>query len=385
MLTNDVVPQNTTLYGDALTVLHELRGKTGPVNLCVTSPPYFHKRSYLPTDSPDKALEIGQEPDLTEYIDNLTAVFAGVRELLSDEGSLWVVIGDSSAGSGGAGGQTPKEQPKYKGAAAQGVLKPTDLCLVPSRLAIAMQSDGWWVRCDVIWEKPNSLPPYVDNRPLISHEYVWVFTKSQDVFYDIDAVREKPNAGSIERMKLGRSLGPKYQTGNCADLKEYEWSSSGACLRSVWKINTEPLKEEHYAAYPTALVDRIIRLATSKKGHCPRCGAGWRRLIKKIAPEQPVTYKGQSRKDYVAHNAQDASDAKRSVLASMGERKTVGWAPGCNCGEDPVPALVLDPFFGSGTTGLVAERLGRRWIGIELNREYEGIIKGRTAQLGLGI
>lgn len=389
--------RNITLYGDNRRILRELVDAQVKVNLGCTSPPYLNKRSYLPDNSPDKHLEIGDEKELQDYLDALLEVFGLVRELLYDDGSLWVVIADSHAGSGGAGGQTKKNQPKYRGASAVKGLKPKDLCLVPHRLAIAMQEAGWWVRCDVIWHKPSCLPPFAPDRPMIDHEYVWMFTKTKNAYYDQNAAR-----GPVSKVKEnhiheackaasvpGKSMDSLYTKGG------YRFNPSGVCLRSVWSINPEPLKEEHYAAYPTKLASRIIRLASSERGHCPACGAGFKRIIEKGEPDEEHKrlcgadssgeYHGQSQKNYLDAKAQDASATKARILEGMVTRRTVGWEPSCKCGLDPVPALVLDVFGGSGTTGQVAEKLGRDWLMIELNEAYRPLIEHRTQQRGLGI
>jgi site-specific DNA-methyltransferase (cytosine-N4-specific) len=393
---------NKVHYGDNRQTLKDMRDSGLRVNLCVTSPPYYALRSYLPADSPLKSLEIGAEGDLWDYLDALIETFSLVRDLLCDDGSLWVVISDSYIGSGGAGGsygkgQQREGQPKYRGAKKDGVLKPKDLALVPERFAIAMQESGWWVRCDVIWYKSRCLPPWAPDRPLRDHEYVWMFSKTRSHYYDQHAVRRpfidaRCGEAGAPSPKAGRIPGQSPHS-----ISKKTWTkgraNGGACLRTMWNIQTEPLLSEHYAAYPSKLVSRIIQLATSEKGHCPKCGAGWKRIIERGAPDEEHKracgadssgeYHGQSQKDYLQAKAQDASATKARILEGMVERKTVGWEPGCKCGLDPVPAIVLDPFMGSGTTGMVAERLGRKWIGCELNPEYQKLIDERTAQTGL--
>jgi DNA modification methylase len=376
--------RNVTLYGDNRKVLRELIDAGVRCNLAVTSPPYFNLRSYLPSDSPSKPFEIGNEQELGDYIDTLVEVFSLVRELLYDDGSLWVVISDSYAGSGGAGGQTKAEQIKYRGAKAITGMKQKDLCLVPSHFAIAMREAGWWVRCDVIWHKPSCLPPYASDRPLRDHEYVWVFSKTADAYYDEHAVRIFSRQQDVVKVaKRDKYPAHRGEPGSMLGV-----SAGHHLVRSTWSINPESLQEAHFAAYPTELASRIIRLASSERGHCPNCGAGFKRIIEKGEPDEDHKkacgadstgeYHGQSQKDYLNAKAQDASATKARILESLVEKRTVGWEPGCKCGLEPIPALVLDPFLGSGRTAKACELLDRDYLGIELNRDFESIIKKQT-------
>lgn len=254
------------IEGDAASVLARI--PDGIVQTCITSPPYWSLRDYgIPG-------QIGLEPVVDRYIAKLVTVFGQVRRVLRDDGTLWLNIGDSYT-SGGRAWRAPDRKnpvramslrpPTPKG------LKPKDLIGIPWRLAFALQADGWYLRTEIIWNKPNCQPESVKDRPTRSHEYVFLLTKSEHYKYMPGAIRG-PNARN---------------------------------LRSVWDINTRALKEGHIAAYPTDLVDPCLRLAT------------------------------------------DAGD------------------------------LVLDPFVGSGTTGVAAFDLGRRFIGVELNPEYLVIAERR--------
>ena len=258
------------LVGDARLVLADIAA--GTFQTCVTSPPYWGLRDYGIEG------QIGAEVDLNDYLRDLVQVFREVRRTLRDDGTLWLNIGDSYTSGGRTWRQTDKKNAArgmdYRAPTPEG-LKPKDLIGVPWRLAFALQADGWYLREDCIWNKPNGLPESVKDRPSRVHEYVFLLSKNEKYFYDYEAVKEPAVNGSTKG------------------------------LRSVWNINTEPLKEAHFAAFPTQLVARCLT-ATSREG------------------------------------------------------------------DD-----VLDPFFGSGTVGLVAQQLDRKFCGVELKDEYAAIARKR--------
>jgi site-specific DNA-methyltransferase (cytosine-N4-specific) len=405
-------PYNRVYYGDSRVSLPRLIEAGIRCNAVVTSPPYLGLRSYLDNNDENKGLEIGNEQAVDEYITNLVHIFNLCRELLYDDGTLWVVISDSYAGSGGIGGQHTGKQPKYSGVKAHGDIKPKDLCLVPSHLAIAMRKTGWWVRCDVVWHKPSCLPPWAPDRPLRDHESiygfskseefyedyenVWMFSKSADPYYDQHAVKKPINAETLARYQRDQRGGLKTQTVPGQNISTrakkgiHVYNEAGANLRTVWSINPEPLKDAHFAAFPSKLASRLIRLSTSEYGHCPSCGRGWKRVIEKGEPDEEHRklcgadsqgeYHGESQKDYLTAKAQDASATKARILKSLVVKRTVSWEPECECGLDPVPAIILDPFMGSGTVAQCAESLNRNRIGCELNEaDYRPLIEKRIA------
>jgi len=260
------------LQGDSLHVLRCLPASC--VQCIVTSPPYWGLRDYSISG------QIGLENSLTQYINRLVAVFNEAKRVLKDDGVLWLNIGDGYT-SGNRGWRAPD---KKNPARAMSVrpdtpegLKPKDLLGVPWRLAFALQQDGWYLRCDIIWNKPNAMPESVKDRPTRAHEYVFMLAKSERYYYDHRAVMvqngDKPR--------------------NC---------------RSVWDINTQPFPEAHFATFPPALVRPCI-LSGSKPG-----------------------------------------------------------------------SFVLDPFFGSGTVGVVCQELGRDFIGIELHPEYISLADRRLSR-----
>ena len=250
---------NVIFEGDALTTLRRLPDNS--VQCAVTSPPYWGLRDYKNSD------QIGLEPTLPQFINSLTTVFREVRRVLKEDGLFWLNIGDGYT-SGNRGWRAPD---KKNPARAMDVrpqtpdgLKPKDLLGIPWRLAFALQDEGWFLRADIVWNKPNAMPESVKDRPTRSHEYLFMFSKSERYFYDREAVVE-PN---------------------------------GRNRRSVWDVNTQGFPGAHFATFPPKLIEPCIRASTR-----------------------------------------------------AGDR-------------------VLDPFFGSGTVGLVSQQLKRHYIGIELNHDY---------------
>lgn len=382
------------LHGDVLDMLKTLDSES--VHCCVTSPPYWGLRDYGVEG------QLGLEKTPQEYIAKMVEVFREVRRVLRADGTVWLNIGDSYCGSGRGWGQNPKQM-SNRGSlsvtqhhASGGDTKPLgydygkpkDLCLIPFRLAIALQEDGWWVRSDIIWSKPNPMPESVTDRPTKSHEYMFLLTKSAKYYFDQEAVKEQSidpesftgrrprnapsiylkdpinckNAGSVTDGKL--SFGQMYPVRN---------------IRTVWTIPTQPTPEAHFATFPEALIVPCIKAGTSEKGCCPECGSPWKRVIEKDTPQQ---YKG---KDIRWGNDGNGMKMKDKFNTTT---NTLGWQPTCKCqttseGAEgyyspyPIPCTVLDPFFGSGTTGIVAKKLQRKWIGIELNAEYIKIAEKR--------
>ncbi|WP_216818541.1 DNA-methyltransferase [Solirubrum puertoriconensis] len=200
---------------------------------CVTSPPYWGLRDYGVEE------QIGAESEIDAYIDRLVRVFRAVRQSLKDDGTLWLNIGDSYTSGGRTWRQSDKKNPAramtYRPQTPEG-LKPKDLIGVPWRLAFALQKDGWYLRSDIIWYKPNCQPESVKDRPTQSHEYIFLFSKSEKYHYDFEAIKEPTKDGKQKRNS-----------------------------RSVWSVNTEPYKEAHFAVFPPSLVKPCI-LAGSKPG-----------------------------------------------------------------------------------------------------------------------
>ena len=357
--------RHTILIGDVLDGLRSLPDCS--VQCVVTSPPYWGLRDYgMPG-------QIGLERTPEEYVSRLVEVFREVRRVLRGDGTLWLNLGDSYNGSGGAGGDydpggLKEGQPKFPGRRAPS-LKPKDLAGIPWRVALALQADGWYLRSDIIWHKPNPMPENVRDRPTKSHEYVFLLAKRARYFYDCDAVREK--AKYAGKKGHGDYTAKVDETGFAVPdflaIKEHYYPSHRN-RRTVWEIPTQQTPEAHFATFPEALVEPCIKAGTSERGACPKCGAPWRRVVERL----PTTGRNENKTPSSAHAAVKCSRAGESHV------KTVGWQPGCQCAIDhTVPCSVLDPFGGSGTVAKVARGLGRSSVMIELNPAYVEIMKRR--------
>jgi site-specific DNA-methyltransferase (cytosine-N4-specific) len=259
------------IVGDARRVLKEL--ESGSFRCCVTSPPYWGTRDY------GVAGQIGGEEEIKDYVVNLVQVFSDVRRLLSEDGTLWLNVGDTYTSGDRATRAPDKKNParamEYRPPTPEG-LKPKDLIGVPWKVAFALQENGWYLRSDIIWYKPNCQPESVKDRPTKAHEYIFLLSKAEKYFYDNEVIKERVDANGRLRNK-----------------------------RSVWAVNTEPFNEAHFATFPPALIEPCIQ-ASSQRGD-----------------------------------------------------------------------LVLDPFFGAGTVGEVCLRLGREFVGVEINDKYAALARRR--------
>jgi DNA modification methylase len=290
-----VMASSTIMIGDCLNVLRGL--PDGMAQTCVTSPPYYGLRDY------GHAGQIGLEETPDAYLARLVGVFREVRRVLRDDGTLWLNLGDSYAAGGNGGGNkndtnvgsltVGRKLPPFG-------YKPKDLLGIPWMVAFALRADGWWLRQDIIWHKPNPMPESVTDRCTKAHEYVFLLTKSARYFYDADSIREAPTGrtDALSVINTGADNGREKRTMN-------NDGTIGANARSVWPIATQPYSGAHFATMPPALAERCIK-AGSKPGD-----------------------------------------------------------------------MVLDPFGGAGTTGLVADRLGRSATLIELNAEYARLARER--------
>lgn len=371
--------------GDCRTVLASL--PEGMARTCVTSPPYFGLRDY------GVAGQIGLESTVEGYVAELVAVFREVRRVLTDDGTLWLNLGDSYAGSpvGSFNGGGFKDTSAKNGtrdlsgvATSGGVdkvkasgLKPKDLIGIPWRVAFALQADGWYLRQDIIWAKPNPMPESVTDRPTKAHEYLFLLSKKPRYYYDAAAIAEPGT--QHDQGTLGEHAGQKYaaiKDVSSSTLKDPNRTSRNK--RSVWTVATQPYSGAHFATFPPKLIDPCILAGTSERGQCPACRAPWVRVV-----ERDVAFTSGSGRagnipngKYKGTEQADSGDYDIRMGPSVSTR-TVGWEPSCACGLDPVPDVVVDPFGGAGTTGLVAERLGRDSVLIELNESYSHMAKAR--------
>lgn len=395
--------RNTVLIGDVREQLLELPDES--VHCVVCSPPYWGLRDYGAEG------QIGLEATPEEYVDNLVEIFREVRRVLRKDGTVWLNLGDCYVGGrrGGVGenstldGSRHNQNESRKAAAlrqsfrrdrrdvgdrhhkAAPRLKPKDLVGQPWRVAFALQADGWWLRSDVIWSKPNPMPQSVTDRPSMTHEYIFLLAKSRRYFYDAFAVREQGTSGESDLRKMAegkdrigglsiQATDPLLAASSKTNIgqKRAVGTPGTRNRRSVWEIATEPFGEEHYATYPTELVKPCVLASTSEHGCCSECGAPWRRVVVKDKVPHDVdkgSYPvGQGRRLALARDSMRARGNKHdNPFAAV---QTTGWEPTCKHEAPLTRAVVLDPFMGSGTTGLVAYNAGRDFVGIEINPKY---------------
>jgi len=304
---------NTIEFGDCRETMRKWAKQGVKAQTCITSPPYFGLRDY------GHEGQIGHEETPEEFIKQLVEVFRCVWDVLEDDGTLWVNMGDSYCNTNGFARASPEYQRegrnnmpandrKLDKLHATG-LKTKDLIGIPWMLAFALRADGWYLRQDIIWHKPNPMPESVQDRCTKSHEYIFLLSKSHKYYFDHVAIKEpvKEDWGTRDRTNgkyhnEGTGLQP-----HSGLEKSYEMANK----RSVWTVNTKPYKGAHFATFPEDLIEPCI-------------------------------------------------------LAGA-----------------PIGGIVLDPFMGSGTTAQVAQNLGRQYLGCELNPEYENLQKKRTAQTSL--
>ena len=277
--------KDTILFGDCRKTISTI---TEPVKMCVTSPPYYGLRDYGGEEN-----QIGMEESPEKYVEQLVDVFRSVREVLTDDGTLWLNIGDSYYNYRSDGNypkqtvsKTNQDLPSFSPVRGNKLecYKSKDLIGIPWLLAFALRKDGWYLRQDIIWNKPNPMPESVRDRCTKSHEYIFLFSKSKNYYFDVDAIKEPTVDGKGLKRK-----------------------------KSVWTVNTKPYKDAHFAVYPPELIEPCIR-SGSQKGD-----------------------------------------------------------------------IILDPFMGSGTTGMVAKSLGRYYIGCELHESYGKLIQKRVSEYTINL
>jgi DNA modification methylase len=354
------------------------------VHMVLTSPPYYGLRDY------GCAGQIGLEETPEQYTSTLVDVFREVRRVLRDDGVVWLNLGDSYSSSpsnqngrsreGFHGGNTERWVSQGRRCRSDCGLAPKQLLGIPWRVAFALQDDGWYLRADCVWSKPNPMPESVRDRPTKSHEYVFLLTKSERYFYDAGAVQEcsiycgPPKPGKQAQTAY---TGLRFHS----DQLGIGGKDGFRNRRSVWTIATQPLKAAHFATMPPKLAVPCIKAGTSRKGCCPRCGAPWRRRVRKsrLATRPGTDSKvNDALKSIVNHVHHAAQVGNRDPLRHTTDIRTVGWESTCTCLEPrPVPCVVLDPFGGAGTTPLVATALGRHGIALDLKPEYLALARRR--------
>ena len=311
---------NKIEFGDCRETMRRWKEQGIKVQTCVTSPPYFGLRDYKHEG------QIGLEETPEQYIAAMVEVFRCVWDVLEDDGTLWLNLGDSYGAVGGdtytgfnerwsgTGGAGSKQSATLNGVTNRSIntgLKPKNLIGIPWRTALALQADGWYLRQDIIWHKPNPMPESVRDRCTKAHEYIFLMSKSQKYYYDADSIKEpvKQDWGTRDR-----SDGKYHNEGSGLQPHSgLEKSYEVANKRSVWTVNTKPYKGAHFAVFPQELIEPCIMAGAPRGG------------------------------------------------------------------------IVLDPFMGSGTTAQVAQNLGRQYLGCELNPEYAPLQAERTKQFSLGV
>jgi len=350
------------------------------VQTCVTSPPYWGLRQYAGEQIvPEWGCALGLEPTPELYVEHMVAIFREVRRVLRRDGTLWLNLGDSYAGGGysnhdGTGGAQRADGGKQRHTASGSIgMKPKDLVGIPWMVAFALRADGWYLRSDIIWHKPNPMPESVTDRPTKAHEYLFLLSKSERYFYDADAIREPVQQSSLDRIAQNGGH-PKFEaarerrenghiTGRDTLRADQLVPANGRNKRTVWTIATRPYPGAHFATYPEQLVEPCILAGSSPKA-CGVCGAPWERVIEREtrpnAPSLQGKYDGDGKHRTISGGV--SNDART--------REDRGWRSTCQHDDDSGACVVLDPFNGSGTTGRVAIRHGRSYVGVDISREY---------------
>jgi DNA modification methylase len=319
--------------------------------------------------------QLGLEPDFNAYVAAMVAVFREVRRVLRDDGTLWLNLGDSYFGTGkgptpptGIHGANGIPYPIH-GVYTDPILKSKDLCGIPWRVAFALQADGWYLRQDIIWSKPNPMPESVTDRCTKAHEYLFLLSKRERYYYDQEAIREPfVYAGDVRINTAYAAATGKEPTREYRHLLD----TTGRNKRSVWEVTTQPFSEAHFATFPPALIEPCIKAGTSERGCCGKCGKPWVRQVERETSFQGGSgAAGRTAAEVNANGKWAGQQYGTNIkLGPVVSTTTTGWQPSCACAADPVPCTVLDPFGGAGTTGLVADRLQRNAVLIELNPEY---------------
>lgn len=335
------------LVGDCRDALRSIPDRS--IHCVVSSPPYFNLRSYLPDDHPMKKHEVGLEESPTEFVANLVAVFHEVHRVLRDDGVVWLNMGDSYAANRsyqvpstkGGNKHSDSQSNGGQGSSIPDGLKPKDLIGIPWRLAFALQADGWWLRGDHVWAKPNGMPESVEDRPVRGHEYVFLLSKSERYWFDHLAVRTAPKASTITRLAQ-----------DVANQKGSQRANGGG------KSNG-PMKAVGVARHaPEDVIPAKERRSDKQRGHSRR-HAGFNDRWDAMERNDQMAAGANLRSVWWVPPAQYRG-AHFAVMPDLVAEICI--RSGC-----PEGGTVLDPFFGAGTTGVVADRLGRNCIGIELS------------------
>ena len=323
------------IVGDAQQELRRLPDAS--VDMVLTSPPYFRLRDY------QTAGQLGLEANVEQWVEQLHAVVRELHRVLLPTGTLWLNLGDT-----------------YARHARHGAL-PKSLLLGPERLALALLADGWLLRNKIVWHKVNHLPSSVRDRLTSGWEALYLFAKQPNYFFDLDAIRAPHTSRPHGRLRPGYRpprLKQSWRGPNGDDASGLAYLKAHGLIGhplgknpgDVWWLPASNYRGGHHATFPLRLASRVIQ-AGSPEARCAGCRAPWRRqLIRSMD-----------------------GTARRSALGTN-----------CDCGAERQPAIVLDPFFGAGTTGVAAEQLGRDWLGIELNPDFVALAERRLQNARAG-
>ena len=371
------------LHGDCLQQLATLPAAS--VQCCVTSPPYWGLRDY------GTAGQLGLEATPDEYVANMVAVFRAVRRVLRDDGTLWLNLGDcytpqsthkANVPRGGNFNQRSRELKDKINLPSYGKAK--DLVGIPWRVAFALQADGWYLRQDIIWHKPNPMPESVTDRCTKAHEYIFLLTKSARYYYDANAIAEPVLESSTKRAAAGFVTSPRDDAVAGVSIGANERTRFGLRekfampstrnKRSVWTVTTKPFKGAHFATFPPDLIEPCVLASTSHFGACAECKTPYQRLV-----EKGDVPKRKTRDNLLGvYPGRKTTTRLNTVDMAVIPTTTTGWGKMCNCTTDAVePCVILDPFSGAGTTGVVAIKHSRCYIGTELNPDYLEISRKR--------
>ena len=320
--------------------------------------------------------QIGLEETPEQFVESLVNVFREIKRVLKDDGTLWLNLGDSYS----SGGRTTTTNQSVRGDKDYGVtrpppvegIKPKDLFGIPWRVAFALQADGWYLRQDIIWNKPNPMPESVQDRCTKAHEYIFLLSKSPHYYFDNVAIKEETitfdnSNRDRDTTKLNNTPGRTKMAG----LKTNQYETRNK--RSVWTVNTKPYKEAHFAVFPTDLIEPCV-LAGSSAKICSGCGKSYRREM--VTTDVPDRIVREHMVGVIPKRDKPSRMNSKDMLSLTKEDN--GFVKQCKCDTDKTEQdRIIDPFGGSGTTALVADRHNRDATVIELNEEYIDIAKKR--------